>query len=849
MRIHGLTRTSLAALAVVIGGLLFGASAVFAAGPPEKPVTEAATGVTATTATLNGELNPGGAGEAGGYRFSYKPTETRECEPEGILRPEVPASAKGAAKEKVSVNLTGLEPNREYAFCVLASNLLAEVTPGLPAETFKTSPEAPTIASESASVTSTGATLQAEINPNNQVTEYVFEYSTQGKVGAGEALEGTVEQLLPAEPLPAIFGAQPVSLSTAPVLLTPGTTYYYRVTTKNEKSETSQGKVEAFATVPTPHTDPVTAIGATTATFNGHLTLDSVDTKYSFDYNTGTACAGQSTTPQDAGKGSTSKALSTNVTGLQPNQEYAVCLVDSNEVSGSSGNALGSEVDPTVATFTTLTAPPTIKELKTANVTPFALTVEATVNPDNEASTCEVEYGTTPAANEAKAPCEQATLEGAGQPASANLTNLRSNTKYFYRLLLKNTTGKAEAEGNVTTLTAEKPTIELGSEKASTIEAREASVEALVNPNYQATSYSFEYSTKATGEVLEGAIGTVNSTIPLPAGTGAMRAGPDSLGNALQPDTAYYYRVLATNATGTTRGPVETFTTLVAPTATTGTATEITRTTAVIGGEIGAEGVETHYYVQYGLGASYSYSAPASPGFDAGAEATPVVLGTPGIQAVALGELTPGTTYNYRLVAVGSEGTITYGAPRSFTTAAGTLPLALTGGALGVSQRTATITGSVDTAGLQSTMAFEFGTTPALGSLEPGQVSASTGTTYTIEASFGTSLQPGTTYYYRTVATNADGASYGTIQSFTTAPFPETTAIATTPLLSLPTSQPPPAPVATPATTKTPTRAQKLKKALKACSRDKNEFKRDVCERNAHKRYGKTNSKKKGKRG
>jgi hypothetical protein len=41
------------------------------AGAPETPETGEATGVTATTATLNGVLNPKAAGEAGNYEFVY----------------------------------------------------------------------------------------------------------------------------------------------------------------------------------------------------------------------------------------------------------------------------------------------------------------------------------------------------------------------------------------------------------------------------------------------------------------------------------------------------------------------------------------------------------------------------------------------------------------------------------------------------------------------------------------------------------------------------------------------------------------------------------------------------------
>ena len=44
-------------------------------------------------------------------------------------------------------------------------------------------------------------------------------------------------------------------------------------------------------------------------------------------------------------------------------------------------------------------------------------------------------------------------------------------------------------------------------------------------------------------------------------------------------------------------------------------------------------------------------------------------------------------------------------------------------------------------------------------------------------------LQPGTVYYYRVVATNADGTTYGEEQSFATESFPTAFAIPATPAL------------------------------------------------------------------
>src|SRR6202035_2819440 len=101
---------------------------------------------------------------------------------------------------------------------------------------------------------------------------------------------------------------------------------------------------------------------------------------------------------------------------------------------------------------------------------------------------------------------------------------------------------------------------------------------------------------------------------------------------------------------------------------------------------------------------------------------------------------------------------------------------AVTGEAVGVTQLSATLTGAVNTQGLQTTLQFEFGTspTPGQGSLVPASAipGSESGSTVGISDAFSGSLQQGTTYYYRTVATNQDGTRYGAERSFNTGSFP-----------------------------------------------------------------------------
>jgi hypothetical protein len=487
---------------------------------------------------------------------------------------------------------------------------------------------------------------------------------------------------------------------------------------------------------------------------------------------------------------------------------------------------------------------PVIVSEAAAAITPTDAMLEGSVSPEAQETIYHLEYATDEAFTSGITtlaygivPPGIATPQTVGPVDLGN--GLTPDTTYYYRVVAKNATGETTgATEHFTTLALEKPVVD--SEAFAGNIASGVTLEAQINANYQATSYTFEYSTEGSTatNTLAGAITTTPGTTPLAAVGGEQTASV--LAEALQAGVTYYYRVIAVNATGATAGPVQAKTLTPAPTVTTGAASSITSTTAVIGGEVDPEGLETHYYVQYGSDGEYNYSAPSAPGLNAGSAEGTVTLGAAGVPLVTLTELAPGTTYDYRLVAVNGDG-ITYGSPQSFTTAPPLLPVAVTGGASGVSEFSATITGSVDTENLQIMVGFEFGSTPALGSVEPAQIGSTSLTTEAIEASFIASLEPGTTYYYRTVATGPQGASYGAVQSFTTASFPEPQSGPGALPLSSPTSQPSTAAPSTTKTTKTAakkklTNAQKLAKALRGCRKKPKGAKRTGCERRARKR-------------
>ncbi|HUB75530.1 MAG TPA: hypothetical protein VL977_00670, partial [Solirubrobacteraceae bacterium] len=191
-----------------------------------------------------------------------------------------------------------------------------------------------------------------------------------------------------------------------------------------------------------------------------------------------------------------------------------------------------------------------------------------------------------------------------------------------------------------------------------------------------------------------------------------------------------------------------------APSAQTGDVDGTSSSATTLTGSVDPDGADTSYYFEYGTSSAYGSATPSQ---DAGSGSSPVAV------SATLSGLAAGTTYDYRLVAVSSQGPA-YGQQASFTTTAG--PGASTGSATAEST-TVTFSGVVTPGGLSTSYYFEYGTTSAYGERTAVQTAGGDSGSVSVSAS-ATGLEPNRTYVFALVASNSLGSSTGQPVTFQT---------------------------------------------------------------------------------
>jgi hypothetical protein len=186
-------------------------------------------------------------------------------------------------------------------------------------------------------------------------------------------------------------------------------------------------------------------------------------------------------------------------------------------------------------------------------------------------------------------------------------------------------------------------------EGASGVATPSATLNGTINPNGVETKYYFEYGTTTS-------YGSYTATSNAGAGTTGVAVHAAVTG--LAPGTTYYFRIVASSAIGESFGGPVSFTTQPPPTVTTSAASEVHQEHATLNGTVNPQGLDTHYYFQYGPTTAYGSSTPST---DAGSDTSTLD------ESATVTGMQPSTTYHYRMVAT-SAGDTVYGSDQSFTT-------------------------------------------------------------------------------------------------------------------------------------------------------------------------------------
>jgi hypothetical protein len=387
-------------------------------------------------------------------------------------------------------------------------------------------------------LTRTTAVLAGMINGEGKAAQYGFHYGETPSLGhqTETASAGTGE----------------ASVSVQVTGLQAGRMYYYRIVGENENG-TNVGVVRSFETpaaVEVVTTGPVRELQPEEVTVTGTLNPAGLDTHYYFQW--GPTNAYGDATPAapgtDAGAGTSVIEAATLLSRLQPNSTYHYRLVADNEFGVSYG------LDQT---FTT-SGPPRIIYQPATEITQTAATIHAQIDPDQLATSYRFQYGETTAYG-SEAPFGGETI-GSGSlfvARSATLTGLKVGVTYHYRVLAENSAGITDGPDQTVTTVA---SVAVDAIWTSDVSASEATLHAQINPLGNDTRYYFQYSTQRCRQ--EPSACTNTPALPgkdIGSGTKDVEEGVKLTG--LQPDTSYYFRVVASNTLGTTEGAEGSFTT------------------------------------------------------------------------------------------------------------------------------------------------------------------------------------------------------------------------------------------------------------------------------------------------
>ena len=392
---------------------------------------------------------------------------------------------------------------------------------------------------------------------------------------------------------------------------------------------------------PTPAvtTNPATFVTNSSATLNGSLNPRGATTTVNFQYGLTTSYG--STTAMQTQTGTTVRAITANISGLTANTTYHFRIVAHN----GGGTSFGAD-----RTFTTLTAtgPPVVSTSPATLIASFSATLNGSLDPHGLSTTVSFQYGLTTSYGSTTS--VQTQTGNTYRNITANISGLSANTTYHFRIVATNSAGtRMGGDRTFTTLSATGAPVVI-THPATLIASFSATLNGLLDPHGLTTSVHFQYG-PTTGYGLTTAPQSHSGNTYLSIGSAI---------SSLTANTAYHFRIVATNGSGTVYGADQTFTTLSAtgaPVVIANGATNVTSSSATLNGTVDPHGLTTSVHFQYGTTTSYGSTTPSQS----------KTGNTYQTASANVSGLSASTTYHFRVAATNSAGT-TYGSDKIFTT-------------------------------------------------------------------------------------------------------------------------------------------------------------------------------------
>ena len=416
--------------------------------------------------------------------------------------------------------------------------------------------------------------------------------------------------------------------------LQPDTTYHFRAVAKNSR-KTAYGSDKTFhtgLTAPQVTTNSAGNIGYASATLNGYLNkvgASSCNVWFVYDTTSHTDIDDYAHATPKAQKTSAS-SFSRTISGLSVNVTYHFRAVAQN----GAGTAVGDD-----ATFTTHAVLPSVKTLDAGNLTSNSATLKGDLEDMGGENQCQVwfEYGKTTSYGHSTANISAGTT---GE-FDASVSSLEPGETYHFRAVAKNSMGISYGTDKNFTTPAVKAKIETNSIEYAVI--LKANITTLGgDENCEAW---FEYNEEG-GNVTETPKREVNSTGMF-----------EEVITNLKENTTYYYRAVINNSRGISYGTnlsFKMFSLPSSPTVETGTA-NASYPNATLHANLTSMGGSTFCYVWFEYWNGEKYSTPVE------------IINHTGVFNASIGNIDDGVTYQYRAIAVGANGMISYGEANNFS--------------------------------------------------------------------------------------------------------------------------------------------------------------------------------------